>query len=248
MSEYTNPTGPDLERPGDGPGGAARTVQDKAGEGAQVVADNAAEVAGTVKDQVAQVTGEASAQARDLLAEARAQVQDQARAQTGRLAENVRRLAHELRDMADHGKPDSTATAAVAQLADGGHRVADRLEGRGPDGLLEDVQDFARRRPGLFLAGAALAGFALGRTGKGVAAAGSSSGMSEDAPGRGDEFPPPVPLAPPAPVRPPVTPVTTGGVVPDPYQPYGQSQPPHLTPAYGQEPLHQQQQRPAQGV
>ncbi|WP_329493596.1 hypothetical protein [Kitasatospora herbaricolor] len=123
-------------------------------------------------EQAAQVAGEASAQARDLLAEARTQVRDQARAQTGRLAGNVRRLAHELRDMPDHGKPDPTATAAVAQLADGGHRVADRLEERGPDGLLEDVQDFARRRPGLFLAGAALAGFGLGRTANGVAAAG----------------------------------------------------------------------------
>ncbi len=257
MSEYTSPTASNEERHAATENSVARSVQDRAGEGARVVAGNAAEVAGTVREQAAQVAGEASAQARDLLTEARAQVQDQARAQTGRLAENVRRLAHELRDMADHGKPDSTATAAVAQIADGGHRVADHLDRRGPDGLLEDVQDFARRRPGLFLAGAALAGFALGRTGKGVAAAGSSSPApvsaptpaSEHDPLAGREYPPQAPVSPPAPPRSPVAaPLTGPGIAPDPYEAYGRSQPPHTTPAYGSGPGYGRQQPPAQGV
>ncbi|MGV2922065.1 hypothetical protein RMO59_40120, partial [Streptomyces alfalfae] len=46
---------------------------------------------------------------------------------------------------------------------------------RGPDGLVSDLQDFARRKPGVFLAGAALAGFVAARAGKGVSAAGSSA-------------------------------------------------------------------------
>ncbi len=101
-------------------------------------------------------------------------MQEQARSQTRRLAESVRRLADELQEMAHNGKPDSAAAAAVAQLAQGGHRAASHMDRRGPDGLVSDVQDFARRRPGLFLAGAAVAGFALGRVGKGVGAAGTT--------------------------------------------------------------------------
>ncbi|GHE27939.1 hypothetical protein GCM10018781_80520 [Kitasatospora indigofera] len=254
MNEHWSPVGSDQEQRPEAVSSAARTVQDKAGEGAQVVADNAADVAGTVQEQASQVVGEAAAQARDLLSEARGQLQEQARAQTGRLAENVRQLAHELRDMADQGKADSTATAAVAQIADSGHRVADRLDRRGPDGLLEDVRDFARRRPALFLAGAALTGFALGRTGKGVAAAGSSSRTVEDRPtGReerpgGSEFPPPVPLAAPAPAAARVGPAPpVAGSRSGPYEGYGQSQPPHLTPAYGRDPARAGQQS-AQGV
>ncbi|MEU1508130.1 hypothetical protein [Kitasatospora sp. NPDC005748] len=253
MNEYTGPVGSNQEEDATVAGAAVRSVRDKAGGGAQVVADNVGEAVGTAKDQASEVVGEAGAQVRDLLAEARDQVQEQARAQTGRLAENVRRLAHELRDMADHGKPDSAATAAVGQLADGGHQVADRLERRGPDGLLEDVQDFARRRPGVFLAGAALAGFALGRTGKGVAAAGSTSAPGGEGRG-GREYPPPVPVtppspaAPPAPGYPPASPLPTGGgVAPGPYEDYGQSQPPHVTPAYGQDPAFGRRP-PAQGV
>ncbi|MFE2914800.1 hypothetical protein [Kitasatospora indigofera] len=249
MSEYKGPMSPNQERHPDAASSAARRVQDKAGEGAQVVADNAAEVAGTAKEQASQVVGEVGAQARDLLSEARGQLQEQARAQTGRLAGNVRQLADELRDMAGRGKPDSTATTAVAQIADGGHRVADHLDRRGPDGLLEDVQDFARRRPGLFLAGAALAGFALGRTGKGVAAAGGSSGTSGGTPEHGSEYPLPVPVtSPTAATAPVVPPAPAADVVPSPYDDgYGQSRPPHLTAAHGQDPTYARQQ-PAQGV
>lgn len=234
MNVDTGPAVPGKESDTSAMSAAAQTVQAKAGEGAGIVADNAAQAATTVREQAGQVVGEAATQARDLLGEAQEQVREQARTQTRRLARNVRRLAQELREMADHGTPDSTATTAVGQIADGGHRVADHLDERGPDGLVEDVQDFARRRPGLFLAGAALAGFALGRTGRGVAAGSSRSQPS----GTGDGH------RPPAPVTSPVTPVTsphggTGsspmGPAPDTYQVYGESQPPHVTPVYGED-------------
>ncbi|MFD0278954.1 hypothetical protein ACFVHB_34295 [Kitasatospora sp. NPDC127111] len=213
---------------------ATQTVKSKAGEGAEIVADNAAEVAAAVKEQAGQVVGEAAAQARDLLAETRDRAREQANTQTRRLAQNVRRLAQELQDMAGHGTPGSTATAAVEQIADGGRRVADHLDDRGPDGLLEDVQDLARRRPGLFLAGAALAGFALGRTGRGVAAGSPASraGSPTSPPrGTGDGQRTPAPMTPPhggagsSPM----------GSAAGPYQAYGESQPPHLTPAYGED-------------
>jgi hypothetical protein len=49
------------------------------------------------------------------------------------------------------------------QLADTASRVADKLETGGVDATLADVKSFARRRPGMFLAGAIGAGFVVGR-------------------------------------------------------------------------------------
>ncbi|MEU2068037.1 hypothetical protein [Streptomyces anulatus] len=156
-------------RPGDGT--TAQTARDKTSEGTDLVADKAGDVAGTAREQAAGVTGEAAARAQDVLGELRGQLEEQARSQTQRLADNVRRLADELHDMSRDSNGDSSAAGAVKQIADRGHQAASRLEDRGPDGLLHDLQDFARRRPGVFLAGAALAGFATARLAKGAKSA-----------------------------------------------------------------------------
>ncbi|WP_225804524.1 hypothetical protein [Streptomyces sp. NK15101] len=201
----------------------AQTAQDKAGEGAALVGGKAAEVGGTAKEQAANVVGEATAQARSLVDDLRGQLQGQAQSQTERLAENVRQLAQELREMSEGGKPDSTMAGVARQLADGGEQAAARIERRGPDGLVGDLQDFARRRPGAFLAGAAVAGFLVGRTGKGVGAASSTDAGGDEGGGSA------------APER------TAGGVAPaarsgvpagyeDLTDAYGQSQPPHVVP------------------
>jgi len=66
--------------------------------------------------------------------------------------------------------------------------MADYLAERGPEGVLNEVQDFARRRPGAFLAAALATGFVVGRLGKGVVAAGSDrSGYGSTKP-RTDAF------------------------------------------------------------
>ncbi|MFF4173296.1 hypothetical protein [Streptomyces sp. NPDC001744] len=211
------------------PAAVAHTAQDKAGESAALIGDKATDVARTAKEQAGNVVGETRAQAKDLVGEFRGQLQDQAQTQTQRLAENVRRIAAEVRDMSENGKPDSTAGELARQVADRGHRVADHLERRGPDGLLNDLQDFARRRPGVFLAGAALAGFAIARAGKGVGAASSSSGSDgarDSDPTWGED----TPRATPAPDPLPTTRGGTTGYAPtDPPDTYGQSQPPHVT-------------------
>lgn len=186
----------------------AETARHKASEGAGLVGEQAGQVAGTAKEQASGVGHEATAQARDLVGEVRDQLQDQARTQTRRLAENVRRLADELHDMSANGKPDSTAAGVVGQIADGGRQVASRLEQRGPDGLVSDLQDFARRKPGVFLAGAALAGFVAARAGKGVSAAGSSATPGPGATGADMPAAGTPPLS--APVSPPSRPDARG--------------------------------------
>lgn len=213
---------------------AAHTVQEKAGESVSLVGDKAAEVGGTAKEQAANVVGEATAQARDLVGELRTQLTGQAETQTQRLAENVRRLSQELRELGENGKPDSTMADVARQLADGGHQVASHMDKRGPDGLVSDLQNFARRRPGVFLAGAALAGFVVARAGKSVSAAASSettgtpaagnAGASDGRPTAGTDTP--APIQRPAPDR---SGIPAG--YEDPLDTYGQSQPPHLTPS-----------------
>jgi hypothetical protein len=65
-------------------------------------------------------------------------------------------------------RADSPARTVVSRVAQGGHDLADYLARRGPDGVLAEVQEFARRRPGAFLATALVSGFVVGRLGRGV--------------------------------------------------------------------------------
>ncbi|MES9807276.1 MULTISPECIES: hypothetical protein [Streptomyces] len=206
----------------------ARTAQDKAGDSASLVGGKAAEVGGTAKEEAGNVVGEAAAQAKDLAGELRTQLQGQAETQTQRLAENVRRLSQELRELGDNGKPDSTMADLARRAADGGHQVASHMEKRGPDGLVSDLQSFARRRPGVFLAGAALAGFVVARAGKsiGAASSGGTGGEPRSPEPRAGTYGTERPLAAPDPL-----PRTTPGTYEDPLDTYGQSQPPHVTPA-----------------
>ena len=76
---------------------------------------------------------------------------------------------------------DSPAAAVVSRVADGGRQIADYLDRNGPEGVLREVQDFARRRPGAFLATALAAGFVVGRLGKGVAKADPDAGETKPA-------------------------------------------------------------------
>jgi hypothetical protein len=153
----------------DPPSGA----QQAAGRSAEAASRAAGNVAGTAADQARQVTGEVSAQARNVASDVRQKVSDQARTQNDRLVDGIRRMADELDQMRAERR-DSPAASVVSRIADGGRQVADYLADRGPDGVVNEVQDFARRRPGAFLATALVAGFVVGRLGKGVIGAASS--------------------------------------------------------------------------
>jgi hypothetical protein len=143
-------------------------------------------VAGTAKEQAGQVADELSAQARNLALDMRDKVAEQARTQNDKLADGIRRMADDLDQMrAQRG--DSPAAQVVSRVADGGRQVADYLADRGPEGILGEVQDYARRKPGTFLATALVAGFVVGRLGKGVLNATDSPNTSVGKP-REDAF------------------------------------------------------------
>jgi hypothetical protein len=124
-------------------------------------------VAATAKEQSRQLVGEVKTQARNVAADVRNQLTHHARRQNGNLAVGIRRMADELDRMAAE-RGDSAARTVVSRVADGGRQVADYLADRGPEGVLAEVQNFARRRPGAFLATALVSGFVVGRLGKGV--------------------------------------------------------------------------------
>ncbi|WP_435975586.1 hypothetical protein [Streptomyces sp. Qhu_M48] len=211
-------------RPESKPTQSDQTAQGKAGDTAAVLGDQATHVAQNAKEQAGHVVDETQSKAKDIVGDLRAELQDQASTQTQRLADNVRKLAGEIRDLSENGESNTTAAGLARQMADRGQQMADHLEDRGPDGLISDLQDFARRRPGMFLVGAALAGFAVARAGKGVGAA-TSSGTQAPAGAQETAHRPAVaddPL--------PSSQGRDGVTAPaEPADTYGQSQPPHVT-------------------
>ena len=145
------------------------------------------DVKDTAKQQARRVGVEAKAQARTVAADVRDRVTDQARTQNDRLVGNIRQTADHLEEMRG-ARPDTPAASVVTRVADGGRQLADYLERHGPEGVLRDVQDFARRRPGAFLATALAAGFVVGRLGKGVAKAEPSGKPASDSFVSGDGY------------------------------------------------------------
>ena len=144
-------------------------VKDKAKQAGEATKQGAQEVVGTVKEQGREVTREARNQVRSVAADLRGSVTGQARTQNQRVADGLRQASDQFGQMApDDGSP---AGRIVTQLGHSGRRAADYLEDRGPEGLLDDVQEFARRKPGTFLLIAAAAGFAIGRLGRAAMAA-----------------------------------------------------------------------------
>lgn len=126
------------------------------------------QVVGVAKEQTQEVTAEAGRQARDLLRQTQSELADQAGTQQQRLADGLHALADELGSMADRSERPGTATDLVRQAADRSHEAASWLRDREPGAVLDDIRDFARRRPGVFLVLAAGAGLLAGRLTRGL--------------------------------------------------------------------------------
>ncbi|URN11492.1 hypothetical protein LUW77_04480 [Streptomyces radiopugnans] len=184
------------ESPTAGNGPAQQTGQ-AAKQETRATADRAKEAAGTVvssaKEQARNVTGEARDQVVNVAGHLRERATQEADTQTRRTADTIRQWADDLSGMAENTRSDSPVRNLVAQAADGGRRAADMLEERGVGGLVEGVESFARRRPGAFLAGAALVSFAIGRVAKaGTKSAQQGQDGSGTAQAQGYEaYPPP---------------------------------------------------------
>lgn len=149
---------------------ASDVVRDEAAGVGQSVRDAGGQVAQTAVNQAKEVAGQTRQQAESLLQQGRQQLHDQAVFQQQKVALRLTTVADELRELA-HNSNSDTVGELTRQGADQLHHFASWLHDREPGDLLEEVRSFARRRPGVFLLGAALAGVVTGRlTGAGLAA------------------------------------------------------------------------------
>jgi hypothetical protein len=132
------------------------------------------QVAAVATDEVKSVAAEAGTQARNLLGEARSQLTEQASTQQNNIAAWLQSLVEELDQMIARSEEShvsgGTATTLVQQVADRARSTAGWLETHEPADLLSETSRFARERPGLFLALAAVGGLLAGRLTRGLAA------------------------------------------------------------------------------
>lgn len=166
---------PSVGAPQDGePGG----VQDRVRETTHQATQSLGDIAHEARDQASEVAGAATRQVRSLADQARGELDAQAESQQRRAAEGLRSLSAELSSMARSSEDPGYATDLVQQASDATDRVASWLDERDPGSLVREVQDFARRRPGLFIALAAGAGLLVGRLARGMKDAPSSGPAS----------------------------------------------------------------------
>lgn len=104
------------------------------------------------------------AQGLGLVEETRTLLEEQATSQVQQLSTNLRRFSAETQALAE-GRPSEPGElpAYLESMAGRLQGVADDLDTRGVEGIVDDVKAFARRRPGVFLLGAAAVGFGAGR-------------------------------------------------------------------------------------
>jgi hypothetical protein len=210
---------PGYDQPGyDQPQGSTTAVaQEQAVAVGQSAADAGARVTQTATDQAREVVSETARQARDLLGEAGGQVRDQTSVQQQKAASQLHSVADEVHEMVAKGGQSGLATEVAQQAAERLHGAAFWLEQREPADVLQAVRDFARRRPGVFLAGAVAAGLAAGRLTRGMTDAARSG---DQQPGT---QPPPREIPPGAAIPPPPGPNWTtpapGATTAEPYYP-----------------------------
>ncbi len=123
--------------------------------------DQAKHAASVASDEAKQVASDVRDQARGLLDETKNQVQDQSRTQRDRLVDTLRTFGDDLDGMAQDR--NGLASGAAREVAQRVRTISERLDGREPSELLDDLRSFARRRPGMFLAGALVSGVVVGR-------------------------------------------------------------------------------------
>ncbi|WP_339135013.1 hypothetical protein WJM95_34575 [Streptomyces sp. f51] len=163
-----------------GAGSTGERFKEEASATAGHAQQAATQVAGTAAEQARTVVGEARQQAGNVLGDLRGRAMEEADGQARRAAGVLRQWAQDLSGLAEHAQGDSPARSLAAQAADRGHRTAEYLDKQGVEGLVSDLQGFARRRPGAFLGGAVLAGLAVGRLTKAATQAKASRSDGHD--------------------------------------------------------------------
>ncbi|GIG86031.1 hypothetical protein [Plantactinospora endophytica] len=155
--------GANAESSGDGHRSTTQVARQGATETGQRASQMGGGLAHSAADRGRDVAGEAGRQAQQLMGQASTELKQQAGAQQHRAASGLRALGEELRAMSERTDRPGMATDLVRHAADRAQQAAQWLDQREPGMVVADVRDYARRNPGLFLAGAAIAGVLAGR-------------------------------------------------------------------------------------
>lgn len=145
-----------------GDGGTKPAVQQHASEVTDQATSAAQQVKEQAREQVGSLGGEARERAKGTLQDVRGQLQEHADGQAQKAAGGLHDFAGQLRSMAE-GAQSGQAVDLTRQASERIEQFASRLEEGGSVGLVDDLSNFARERPGVFLLGAVGAGFAVGR-------------------------------------------------------------------------------------
>lgn len=139
-------------------------VEEKARHVAATAESEARHVLDDAVERVDDLRGEAWSQASHVLDTATGELESQIQDRVHHAVDLARTRADELDALCD-GRPED-AGRSLDLVRDASRRLrgaADRVDDLGVRGVVDEVGDFARRRPVLFLAGAAAAGVLVGR-------------------------------------------------------------------------------------
>lgn len=142
--------------------GTVETAKHEAAQVKDTAASEAGHVVETAKSEVGAVAHEAKSQVKDLYGQTVSELRDQAGVQQRRVAEGLRSVGGELSTMAENAD-GGIAADLVRQASSRIEGVAGWIGDRDPGSLLTEVKTYARRKPGTFIAVAALAGLVAGR-------------------------------------------------------------------------------------
>ncbi|MCU1617962.1 MAG: hypothetical protein JWO98_5502 [Frankiales bacterium] len=196
-----------------GVGEKADEAKEQAGQLKDQVAASGGQVAGTAKAEAGKVASEAKVQAKDLLAQTQSELKDQAATQQKRVASGLRSVSEELGNMADSSSGGGVAADLVQQAATRAGSIAGWLEDRDPGSVLREVRSYASRKPGTFIAVAAIAGLVAGRLTKNLVSVASDEKADTPSAATTTATPAYTPTYVPTPPVPPTTAVETEPVI-----------------------------------
>lgn len=166
---------------GDAYGTETDPAEGQAAQVAQDATESGRRVAGTAAYQGRNVAEEGRRQVQELSRQVGQQVDEQSRMQKDKAASGLRSLADELTGMAVYGH-GGVAAELASNAASKAQDAAGWLDRHEPGQLVDEVRDFARRKPGTFLLGALAVGVVAGRLTRGAVDAARAD--DDETPGR----------------------------------------------------------------
>jgi hypothetical protein len=162
-------------------------VKERAGAAASQLGEAGRETVRDAKERARDIAHEAGDQTRGLVDRTRNELGSQVASQQQHLAGGLRALGDELSQMSSGTQDPGYATDLVQRAGEATGHVAQWFEEREPGDVLHEVEDFARRRPGMFILMAAGAGLLVGRFLRGAkdAPSGDTSGSAPSGVGSG---------------------------------------------------------------